>query len=81
MRKILGFIWMLAGILCISGCSMKECKCLSSNQVMQNDSLIRIEVDTVKNVTRNSCEDFNVDEVMTMDSTITIHHVLICQEN
>lgn len=81
MKKILGFIVLMAGILCLFSCSMKDCTCYSSNQVMQNDSIVQIAVDTVKNVTRNSCEDFNVDEVMTMDSNITIHHILVCQED
>ena len=80
MEKIFGFICVLAGILSLSSCNMKDCKCYSSNQVIQNDTVVRIEVDTVRNSTRTSCEDFNVDEVMTMDSTITIHHIMTCQE-
>lgn len=81
MKRILGFIWIMAAILCMVGCSMKECKCLSSNQVVQNDSIVSFEVDTVNNSTRGNCEDFNVDEVLTMDSNTTVYHILICQEN
>lgn len=80
MKKIFGFICVLAGILSLSSCNMKDCNCYSSNQVTQNDSVVRIEVDTVRNSTRNSCGDFNVDEVMNMDSGIVIHHIMVCEE-
>ena len=81
MKKIFSFICILAGILSLSSCKMKDCKCYSTNQVTQNDSIVRIEVDTVNNVTRNNCADFNVDEVMNMDSGIVIHHILVCEED
>ena len=48
--------------------------------MIQNDTVVRIEVDTVRNSTRNSCGDFNVDEVMNMDSGIVIHHIMVCEE-
>ena len=81
MKKIFGFICVLAGIISFSSCNMKDCKCYSTNQVTQNDSIVRIEVDTVNNVTRNNCEDFNVDEVMNMDSSIVVHHILVFEED
>ncbi len=81
MKKTFGFIGVLAGILSLSSCNMKDCKCYSTNQVTQNDSIVRFEVDTVENATRGNCADFNVDEVMNMDSGIVIHHILLCEED
>ena len=79
MKKVLGIIWVIAGILCLSSCSMKECKCISTNVVIQNDSIVSTEVDTVHNSTRGECEDFNIDEVENMETNIFIHHILECK--
>lgn len=81
MKKLMGFIGVTAAVLCFTACGMKECKCISSNRITQNDSLISFMTDTVSNQTRGNCEDFNVDETMEMDTNIVIHHILLCEEN
>ena len=65
----------------LNSCGMKECKCVSSNEVFQNDSLINYTVDTVINNTRDDCSLFDKNETLFMDTNIYVHHILICQEN
>ena len=81
MKKLMGFIWVIAAVLCITACGMKECKCVSTNKITQNDSVISFTTDTVSNNTRGNCEDFNVDEILNMDTNIIIHHILLCEDN
>ncbi len=81
MKKIAVILCTIAGILCFVSCGMKECNCISSNVVMQNDSIITNETDTVSDFTRGDCEDFNRDEVFVMDSVTNVHHTIICLEN
>lgn len=71
----------LAIVFCLASCSMKECKCYSMNVLTQNDSVVQSTVDTVKEVTRGECEDFNEEEYLTMDSNTVVHHTLLCSEN
>lgn len=81
MKKLVGFIWVTAAIICFTACGMKECKCVSSNRITQNDSLISFTTDTVNNYTRGTCEEFNVDETLEMDTNVFVHHILLCEEN
>ncbi len=81
MKKIKSFILVTAAVLCFTSCGMKECKCVSTNQITKNDSLIEFRTDTVSNFTRGNCDEFNVDETMQMDTNIIIHHILLCEEN
>ena len=52
MKKIKSFILVTAAVLCFTSCGMKECKCVSTNQITKNDSLIEFRTDTVSNFTR-----------------------------
>jgi len=81
MKNLLFNLLILTGLLALTGCSMKECKCFSSNQAVQNDSIVRITYDSVYNYTRENCEQFNKDEIIEVDSLTTIHHTLLCEEN
>lgn len=81
MKKIVCISSILLGILLLNSCGMKECKCVSSNEVFQNDSLINYTVDTVINNTRDDCSLFDKNETLFMDTNIYVHHILICQEN
>ena len=83
MRTIFCNLLVLFGILSLAGCSMKECKCLSSDKLYQND-ILDPRTDTaftVYNYTRSDCEQFNADEKYVMDSVTYVHHFVICQEN
>ena len=81
MRKTFCIFSLLAGIVCLASCSMKECKCYSTNIFTQNDNIVQMATDTVKNSTRGECEDFNRDELLVMDSNMIVHHILLCEEN
>jgi hypothetical protein len=83
MKKVIPFMTLVSFILCFSSCSMKECRCLSSNTITQNDSLIQQESYEVSNSTRNSCDEFNADSTYIMDEAlhIVVHHTVECQEN
>ena len=83
MRKLICFLLVLTGILFLTGCRMKECKCLASDKLYQNGS-IDVRTDTafvVYNYTRTDCEEFNEDEKVVMDSVTYIHHMVICEKN
>ena len=76
-------IAILGLFLCMAGfysCGMKECRCYTTNVIIQSDTLVKNETDTVSNFTRGECEDFNKEEVLTMDSTTFVHHSIICME-
>lgn len=81
MKKLVCTLSVIFGILLLNSCGMKECKCVSSNQVFQNDSIINYSVDTVFNNTRGDCGVFDKDEILNMDTNIFVHHILICQED
>lgn len=81
MKKLVCTVSVLFGILLLSSCGMKQCKCLSYNTITENDSIIRDTVNTVFNDTRGNCEDLNKKEVFQMDSNVYLHHTLICQDN
>lgn len=81
MRKGFGIIMVLAIIICMASCKMKECKCYSTNVLTQNDSIVQTATDTVNDFTRGECEDFNEEESLTMDSNTVIHHTIFCSEN
>lgn len=83
MKKLVCALSIIAGLLSLNSCSMKECNCYSTNEIIQSDTLVRYTVDTVFNYTRGDCEMFNkIDEPCYMeDSTIVIYHTLTCQEN
>ena len=83
MKKIFCCLWVLTGILSLTSCGTKECKCLTSDKLYQNDSLdARTDtVFTVYNYTKSDCEQFNEDEKVVMDSVTYIHHKVICEEN
>jgi len=81
MKEIICSLALLAGIICFSSCRMKECKCYSTNVIIQNDSIIQNATDTVNNFTRNTCEEFNKDETLRMDSVTFVHHIILCSEN
>ena len=80
MRKLFCIITVFAIIACLASCSMKECQCYSTNVFTRNDSIVQAATNTVKNFTRNECEEFNKEEVLTMDSNLVIHHTLYCEE-
>lgn len=67
-------------IIFLTGCGMKDCRCYSTNKVMENDSLIMVSVDTVANHTKGLCEDFNKEEVSSLDSMRIVEHRLICEQ-
>ena len=81
MKRIISLLTLLAFVIGFSSCGMKECKCYSTNVITQNDSIIQNETDTVNNFTRGNCEEFNKDEVLTMDSVTTVHHSIFCMED
>lgn len=83
MRKLLFYLVFLVGLLSLTGCGMKECKCLTSDKLYQNDVLdARTDtVFTVYNYTKSDCEQFNEDEKIVMDSATYILHKVICEEN
>jgi hypothetical protein len=80
-KLVVCIVGIMAALLLLNGCGMKECKCLSSNQVSQNDSIIKYTVDTVYNNTRGDCGIFDKDEIFHMDTNIQVHHIITCQEN
>ena len=83
MRKIICILLVFMGILFLAGCNMKECECLVSDKLYQND-ILDVRTDTaftVYNYTRSDCGQFNEDEKVVMDSVTYIHHVVICPEN
>ena len=82
MKKVISFLTLISFILCFSSCGMKDCKCLSSNTITQNDSLINQETYEVSNSTRNSCEEFNADSTYVMDEAnhIVVHHTIVCND-
>ena len=83
MRKLVCILLVLVGILSLTSCRMKECKCLTSDKLYQNDVLdARTDtVFTVYNYTKSDCEQFNEDEKIVMDSATYILHKVICEEN
>lgn len=80
MRKYFCIISILAAILGLASCSMKECECYSRNVFTLNDSVVQAATDTVKNFTRGDCEEFNKEEVLVMDSNVLVHHTIYCTE-
>jgi hypothetical protein len=81
MKKIISLFILLACVIGFSSCKMKECECYSTNEVIQIDSVIKYEIDTVENFTRGNCEEFNKDEVIIMDSITKVHHSILCTED
>jgi hypothetical protein len=80
MKKTIGLICFISAVISFASCGMKECRCISANVVMQGDSLINNETDSVSNFTRGVCDEFNKDETHTMDTNITVHHTVLCVE-
>lgn len=83
MKKLTLILGVACALLLLNSCGMKECKCVSSNEVTDNGVVVGYSVDTVYNSTRDNCSSFNTDEVMQMDSAATriVHHILVCEEN
>jgi hypothetical protein len=82
MKKLICTLGVIFGLLLLNSCGMKECKCVSANKVVQNDSIIQTDlVDTVYNNTRGKCEDFNKTETLSMDTGVVVYHTLFCEEN
>jgi hypothetical protein len=80
MKKTISLFILLACIIGFSSCGMKNCKCYSTN-VITRDTIIQNETDTVNNSTRGSCEEFNKDETMILDSVTNVHHIIFCEED
>lgn len=81
MKRIISLFILLACVIGFSSCKMKDCKCYSTNVITQVDSIVKNETDTVENFTRGSCEEFNKDEIIIMDSVTNIHHTIFCEED
>jgi hypothetical protein len=82
MKKLVCTLGVIFGLLLLNSCGMKECKCVSTNTIVQNDSIIRTDrVDTVYNNTRGKCEDFNINQVLTMDTGVVVYHTMTCMDN
>lgn len=83
MKKLVCVLGFALAVLLLNSCGMKECKCVDANVTLQNDSIIEhySRVDTVYNYTRTDCGEFNKDEVFEMDTNMTLHHTLFCEEN
>ena len=83
MKKLVCVLGFAMAVLLLNSCSMKECKCVDMNVTLQNDSILEhySRVDTVYNYTRAECGEFNKDEVFEMDTNMTLHHTLFCEEN
>ncbi|MBQ1780409.1 MAG: hypothetical protein II001_03135 [Bacteroidales bacterium] len=82
MKKLVCTLGVIFGLLLLNSCGMKECKCVSTNKIVQNDSIIRTDrVDTVYNNTRGKCEDFNINQVLTMDTGVVVYHTMTCMDN
>lgn len=104
MKKIISLFILLACIIGLTSCKMKECKCYSTNVITQVDSIIQnepdtvnnssivysptkvgriisSETDTVNNNTHGSCEEFNKDEIIIMNSTTKVYHTILCKED
>lgn len=80
MKKLICTLGVIFGLLLLNGCGMKECKCVSTNTITQNDT-IDYRVDTVFNYTRGDCKDFEKNETLKMDSITFVTHIMICQQN
>ena len=83
MRKVFCYLLVLTGILCMTSCGSKECKCLTSDKLYQN-GILDTRTDTaftVYNYTKSDCEQFNEDEKVVMDSVTYILHKVICEDN
>ncbi len=63
-----------------SSCSMKDCKCISKKVISENDSIVEVIIDDVKNNSRHHCENLNKEETMILDSVRTIDYSLVCIE-
>ncbi len=82
MKKLICTLGVVFSLLLLNGCGMKECKCVSTNKIVQNDSIIITDrVDTVYNNTRDKCEAFNMMDTLSMDTSIVIYHILSCKDN
>lgn len=82
MKKLVCTLGVIFGLLLLNSCGMRECKCVSTNKIVQNDSIIRTDrVDTVYNNTRGKCEDFNINQVLTMDTGVVVYHTMTCMDN
>jgi hypothetical protein len=82
MKKLVCTLGVIFGLLLLNSCGMKECKCVSTNKIVQNDSIIRTDrVDSVYNNTRGKCEDFNINQVLTMDTGVVVYHTMTCMDN
>ena len=82
MKKLVCTLGVIFGLLLLNSCGMKECKCVSTNKIVQNDSIIRTDrLDTVYNNTRGKCEDFNINQVLTMDTGVVVYHTMTCMDN
>ena len=80
MSKLFCTFSILAIIICLASCSMKECECYSTNIFTQEDVIVQAATDTVKNFTRGECEEFNKDETLVMDSNVVVRHTIHCTE-
>ena len=83
MKKAICILGVIAVLLFLNGCGMKECKCLNSNRCIHNDSIDPKSdtVFTVYNYTRSNCEQFNMEDTIRLDSVTYIYHSIHCQDN
>lgn len=83
MKKLVCLLGIIAALMLLNSCTMKECKCLNSNLCIHNDSIDPRSdtVYTVYNYTRTDCEEFNKEDTIKLDSVTFIYHSIHCQEN
>lgn len=80
MKKIICSLILLACVIGLISCGMKECKCLSNNIITEDGIIIDNTTDTVNNFTRGDCEEFNMEEEMALDTNIFIRNIVTCVE-
>lgn len=83
MKQLICIVSVFFGLLLLNGCGMKECKCVSTNKIVQNDSITKTDrEDTVYNNTHGKCEDFNTtSQTFSIDSDVVVYHTLLCEDN
>ena len=84
MRKLFFSLLIFTGLLFLTGCGMKECKCYVSDKCYFPNGSIEGRSDTVYivyNYTRSNCMQFTDFDTIKLDSTSYILHTVLCGDN
>lgn len=77
-RKVVKSFTFVLFLLTFYSCGVKDCQCYSSNVLYQADTVLTSDYDTVYRQTRGSCDEFNIDETLEIDSIRKVHHTIFC---